>query len=33
VLQRGYVLLYASAALTLWSMAVYLSAAINEFEG
>jgi CDP-diacylglycerol--glycerol-3-phosphate 3-phosphatidyltransferase len=33
VLQVGYVLLYASAALTLWSMAVYLSAAINEFEG
>jgi CDP-diacylglycerol--glycerol-3-phosphate 3-phosphatidyltransferase len=32
VLQAGYVLLYTSAALTLWSMAVYLSAAINEFE-
>ncbi len=32
VLIIGYILLFTAAALTLWSMFVYLSAAVKEFE-
>ena len=32
VLTIGYILLFTAAALTLWSMFVYLSAAVKEFE-